>query len=198
MKREKRYKYKLKTIIADDDAFIVRTLREYLEEAGYEVEDTASNGIELINKCRTLKPDLVFVDIMMPQMDGIEAAKVITGERLAKCVIVLTSFDDSESAAKAAEAGASGYMTKPVNRDILVPTIESAMKSSSQFFELNKKIANADKRLETFEVIEKAKLMIMERYAVDEETAYENIRETSRKSNISMAEVAEIIISRNR
>jgi response regulator NasT len=191
-------KRKLRTIIADDDAFIVRDLKKYLEEAGYSVEDTAPNGVELVKKCREIKPDIVFVDIMMPQMDGIQAAKKITSERLAKCVIVLTSFDDSESAAKAAEAGASGYMTKPVNRDILVPTIESAMKSSSEFFEINRKIANADKRLETFEIVEKAKLLIMERYSVDEETAYENIRETSRKSNISMAEVAEIIISRGR
>ena len=192
----KNSKSTLKTVIADDDRFLLRDLKDCLIEAGYEVEGEAHNGLEMVKLCSELKPDIAIVDIKMPLMDGMTATGKIVSGGLAKCVIVLTSFDDSETVDRAIEAGASGYMTKPLDKNLLVPTIESAMKSSAEFFEMRKKIANVNKRVENREIIEKAKLMLMNRYSVSETQAYDNMREISRKHKMSMAEVAEIIISR--
>ena len=183
-------------VICDDDHFIVSSLRALLEDAGYSVIGDASNGLDLVRLCKDEKPDIVIVDIEMPIMDGIRAARELTEGNLTKCVIVLTSFDDAEYIQGAIDAGASGYLTKPVSADVLSPTIESCLRKSRELYEVNRKVANISKRIETRGIIEKAQLLLMERHDLNEADAYGYIRSLSKERNTSMAEIAEMVIAK--
>ena len=119
----KKTKDGLKVIICDDDRFIVSTIKSQLTGSGYEVVGEASNGLDLIRLCEKEKPDIVVVDIEMPVMSGIEATKELTSRDLAKCVVLLTSFDDASYIQGAIDAGASGYLTKPIRSEVLIPTL---------------------------------------------------------------------------
>lgn len=183
-------------IICDDDRFIIDSLRGLLDGTGYRVIGDASNGLDLVRLCEETRPDIVIVDIEMPVMDGIEATRNLTENGLAKCVIVLTSFDDAEYIQGAIDTGASGYLTKPVSPDVLVPTIESCFRKSRDLYEMNKKVNNINKRIETRGIIEKAQLLLMERHDLSEADAYGYIRSLSKERNASMAEIAEIVIAK--
>jgi len=114
-------------VICDDDRFVVESISNQLATAGYAVAGTASNGLDLIRVCEECRPDIVIADIEMPLMSGIDAARELTGRNLAKCVIMLTSFDDSNYIQGAIESGAAGYMTKPVDPGVLIPTMERSL-----------------------------------------------------------------------
>jgi len=186
----------LTVVICDDDRFIVSSIREELDGSGYNVIGDAANGLELIRLCEKEKPDLVIVDIEMPVMGGIDAAKELTERNLTKCVIFLTSFDDAKYVQGAIETGASGYLTKPINPDILIPTIESCIQKSAEFYEMNKKVANINKRIETRGIIEKAQLLLMENHNMSESDAYGYIKNLSKERSTSMADIAEIIVAK--
>lgn len=187
----------LTIIICDDDRFIVNSIRDQLEGSGYRIIGEASNGLYLIRLCEEEKPDIVVVDIEMPVMSGIEATRELTERNLTKCVILLTSFDDAEYIQGAINAGASGYLTKPIESDVLIPTIESCFRKSEELYEINKKVANINKRIETREIIEKAQLILMEKHNMSEADAYGYIKGLSKERNTSMAEIAEIVIAKS-
>ena len=184
----KKTKDGLRVIICDDDRFIVSTIRGQLEGSGYKVVGEASNGLDLIRLCEKEKPDIVVVDIEMPVMSGIEATKELTA--------LLTSFDDATYIQGAIDAGASGYLTKPIRSEVLVPTLESCLMKSEELYEINRKMANISKRIETREIIEKAQLLLMEEHNMSEADAYGYIRRLSKERNTSMADIAEIVIAR--
>ena len=112
-------------------------------------------------------------------------------------MILLTSFDDAEYIQGAIDAGASGYLTKPIESDVLIPTIESCFRKSEELYEINKKVANINKRIETREIIEKAQLILMEKHNMSEADAYGYIKGLSKERNTSMAEIAEIVIAKS-
>lgn len=192
----KKTKDGLTVVICDDDRFIVSSIREELDGSGYNVIGDAANGLELIRLCEQKKPDIVIVDIEMPVMGGIDAARELTGRSLTKCVIFLTSFDDEKYVQGAIETGASGYLTKPIAPDVLVPTIESCLRKSEELYEMNKKVANINKRIETRGIIEKAQLLLMENHGMSESDAYGYIKNLSKERNTSMADIAEIIAAK--
>ena len=183
-------------VIADDDRFIVDSLESYLKGTEYVVAGTCANGLDLVKMCEEKKPDIVIADIEMPVMDGIEATKKLVEENLAKCVIVLTSFDDEKYVHGAIDSGAAGYLTKPLSKDVLVPTIAAAFRQSVELYDASKKVSNINKRLETREIIEKAKLTLMEKESLSEEDAYRMIKEMSKERKRSMAEISEIILAK--
>ena len=186
----------LSVVICDDDRFIVESIENQLTDAGYSVLGTASNGLDLIKVCEQSRPDIVIADIEMPLMSGIDAAAELTGRNLAKCVIMLTSFDDDNYIQGAIASGASGYLTKPVDPSVLVPTIERCFEKSEQLYEVNKKVANINKRIETRGTIEKAQLLLMENHKMSESEAYGYIKNLSKERSTSMAKIAEIVIAR--
>ena len=186
----------LSVIICDDDRFIVSSLKEQLEGSEYQVIGEAANGLDLVRLCEKEKPDIVIVDIEMPVMNGIDATRELVEKNLAKCVILLTSFDDEKYIEGAIETGASGYITKPVEQDVLIPTIESCFRKSEELYEVRKKVQNINKRIETRGIIEKAQLILMENHGMSESDAYGYIRNLSKERNTSMADVAEIIIAK--
>ena len=186
----------LTIIICDDDRFIVSSIRKQLEESAYDVIGDAANGLDLIRLCEKEKPDIVIVDSEMPVMSGIEATKELLGRNLAKCVVMLTSYDDEKYVQGAIDAGASGYLTKPIEQGVLIPTLERCLEKSEELYEINKKVANINKRIETRGIIEKAQLILMENHNMSEADAYSYIRSLSRERNTSMADIAEIVIAK--
>lgn len=186
----------LTIIICDDDRFIVSSIRKQLEESAYDVIGDAANGLDLIRLCEKEKPDIVIVDIEMPVMSGIEATKELLGRNLAKCVVMLTSYADEKYVQGAIDAGASGYLTKPIEQGVLIPTLERCLEKSEELYEISKKVANINKRIETRGIIEKAQLILMENHNMSEADAYSYIRSLSKERNTSMADIAEIVIAK--
>lgn len=185
-----------KVIIADDDAQIRKVLKQALLHSEYQIVAEATNGLDLLEKCTALIPDVAIVDIQMPTMDGISATKMIIEESKAKCVIILTSFDEQEYVSRAINAGVSGYLTKPLDLDMLIPTIESALFRSKQLYEKHKELNKTVKRKQSLKYIDKAKLCLMESRDVSEETAYMMMKEISKKNQLRLESVARIIIAK--
>ena len=115
-----------RVIIADDESLIRMDLREMLTNLGYLVVGEVGDGRSAVNLARELRPDIVVMDIKMPDMDGIEAAKILTEEQIAP-VILLTAFSQQDLVERAKEAGVVGYLVKPFKEPDLTPAIEVAL-----------------------------------------------------------------------
>ena len=116
-----------RVVVVDDEVLIRMYIREILENNGYEVVGEAEDGLDAINVCREKRPDFVIMDINMPVLSGLEAAKVIKEEELAGFIIVLTAYRDKEIAKRAVDIDVMGYIVKPVDEDTLLPTIGIAL-----------------------------------------------------------------------
>jgi AmiR/NasT family two-component response regulator len=180
-------------LIADDESLIRLDLREMLTHLGYEVVAEAGDGRQAIDLARKLRPDLVVMDIRMPEVDGIEAAGTLTAERIAP-VVLLTAFSDSQLVEQARDAGVVGYVVKPFREAELMPVIELSFARFEEFRSLEKEIGNLNDALESRKVVERAKGVLMESYGLRESEAFHRIRKASMDSRKSMKEVAEAIL----
>ncbi len=180
-------------LIADDESIIRMDLREMLNGLGYQVIGEAGDGKQAINMARELKPDLVMMDIKMPEMDGIAAAKILTEERIAP-VILLTAYSQQELVAGAQEAGVVNYIVKPFRQDVLMPAIEVALRRFKEFRELEKEMGDLKETLEARKVIERAKGVLMDQYNMKEADAFRRIQKLSMDTRKSMREIAEAIL----
>jgi response regulator NasT len=185
--------HKLRIVIADDEPIIVLDLRQMLEELGMSVVGEASDGAQAVEKVRTLKPDLAILDVKMPTMDGIEAARILHEERLAP-VILLTAYSDSELIQRAKQAGVYGYLVKPFKQADLTPAIEVALARYQEARELEQQVDDLKETLETRKIIERAKGILMDTYGLREQEAYRRIQVQSMNTRKSMREIAEAII----
>jgi len=183
-------------LIADDDKYVRETLNKILSQNGYKIIYEATNGSEALSQCENLRPDIALLDIKMPVMSGIEAAKVIFEEKLCSCIIMLTAFNDIESIALASQSGASGYITKPLSEENLIPNMEVCFKKSLDALAISGSIVDIQKRSKSHEAVSKAKLLIMENKKCSEQEAFNLIRELSRRKNASMEAIALGIIER--
>ena len=118
-----------KIVIADDEVLSTMDLKEMLEEAGHEVVGVGTNGVEALNLVKKLKPDVAILDVKMPELDGLQAAKIIAHNHWAP-VVLLTAFGDEEIIKKAGESMVFGYVMKPVEERNLFPALTIAV---SQF-----------------------------------------------------------------
>jgi len=185
--------HKLRIVIADDEPIILLDLRQMLEELGMSVVGEASDGAQAVEKVRTLKPDLAILDVKMPEMDGIEAARILHEERLAP-VILLTAYSDAELIQRAKQAGVYGYIVKPFKQADLTPAIEVALARYQEARELEQQVDDLKETLETRKVIERAKGILMDTYGLREQEAYRRIQVQSMNTRKSMREIAEAII----
>ena len=183
-------------LIADDDKNIRIYLSNVLSENGYRVICEATNGAEALSQCRKFRPNLAVIDIKMPIMSGIEAAKNIVSEKLCPCVVILTAFNDHESITKSSEVGVFGYITKPIEKEHMLPNLEICLKKSAESASILEDITELKKRSRSHEVVSKAKLLIMESKKCSEQEAFGFIRELSRRKNASMETVALGIIEK--
>ncbi|MEZ5137115.1 MAG: response regulator [Acidimicrobiales bacterium] len=118
-----------RVVIAEDEAIIRLDLRETLEEEGYEVVGETGRGDEAVRLVRELEPDVAILDIKMPGLDGLSAAREINAERLA-AILILTAFSQRELVEQARDAGVQAYLVKPFQRTELVPALELAIAAS--------------------------------------------------------------------
>ncbi len=183
----------LRIVIADDEPITRIDLKETLEEKGYEVVGEASDGFDAVELCKKHIPDVVLLDIKMPHLDGLSAARIITEEMLCSTVIILTAYSDRTFIDNAKEISVSGYMVKPIDEKHIVPSIELAVERSREMQKLKFDIARIEKRLQDRTIIERAKGKIMHRDNMTEQEAYDYIRSLSQKKNMSMRRVAEIM-----
>jgi AmiR/NasT family two-component response regulator len=183
----------LRVVIADDESIIRMDLQEMLTGLGYSVVGEAGDGQSAINVARELRPDLVIMDIKMPEVDGIQAARILTEERIAP-VLLLTAFSQGELIQQAKQAGVVGYLVKPFRENDLVPAIEIAMARFSEFRQLEKEAGDLRDTLETRKLVERAKGVLMESGGLKEADAFRKIQRLSMNTRKSMREVAEAIL----
>jgi response regulator NasT len=183
-------------IIAEDDTLIRMDLKEELQRQGYLVIGDVGDGESAVNLTRELRPDLVVMDIRMPQMDGIAAAEALTREELAP-VVLLTAFSDQELIERAQEAGVVHYVTKPWKQSDLKPAIEIALNRFQEYRSLQGKVKDLEDRLATRKVVERAKGLLMQKQGLTEQEAFRRIQKLSMNNRKSMREVAEAILLTN-
>ncbi len=184
-------------VIADDESIIRMDLREMLSGMGYQVVGEAGDGREAVNLARELKPDLVIMDIKMPEMDGITdgitAARILTEEKLAP-VLLLTAYSQRELIQDARDAGVINYIVKPFRQDELMPAIEVALSRFREFRDLEREMGDLKETLEARKVIERAKGVLMDQYSMKEADAFRRIQKLSMDTRKSMREIAEAIL----
>jgi AmiR/NasT family two-component response regulator len=182
-----------RVIIADDESLIRMDLREMLQNLGYLVVGEVGDGRSAVNLARELRPDVVIMDIKMPDMDGIDAAKVLTEEHIAP-VILLTAYNQRDLVERAKEAGVVGYMVKPFRESDLVPAIEVALARFKEFEALHKEVNDLQVALETRKLVDRAKGILMDTQNLTEAEAFRKIQKMSMNTRKPMKEVAEAII----
>ncbi len=185
-----------RVIIADDESLVRVDLREALTELGYLVVGEVGDGQSAVNMARELDPDVMVMDIKMPGLDGIEAARVLTQEKIAP-VVLLTAYSQRELIDRAKEAGVVGYLVKPFRETDLTPAIELAMARFSEFRALEEEVDNLAEALETRKKVERAKGILMDQHGLTETEAFRKIQKMSMNTRRPMKEVAEAIILAN-
>ena len=180
-------------IIADDESVIRMDLREMLTNLGYLVIGEVGDGRSAVNLARELRPDVVIMDIKMPDMDGIDAAKVLTEERISP-VLLLTAYSQKELIERAKDAGVVGYIVKPFRESDLAPAIEVAVTRFAEFRALEKEVGDLKLALETRKSVDRAKGILMDTQRLTEAEAFRKIQKMSMNTRKPMKEVAEAII----
>jgi len=181
-------------VIAEDEAIIRLDLKEMLQEEGYEVVGEAGDGETAVKLAEELKPDLVVLDIFMPVMDGLTAARLIDEKELA-AVLILTAFSERDLVGEATRTGAMAYLVKPFDRDSLIPAIEVAMARWAEAQSLAEESKDLSERLETRKAVERAKGKLMDDHGLSEHAAFRMIQKQAMQEGLSMREVAMRILN---
>lgn len=184
----------LKILIADDEALLRLDLREMLEEAGHTVIGEAENGKVAIDITKQKKPDLVIMDVKMPEMDGLEAARIIGDEKLAP-VLLLTAYSQREIVQQATDSGVFAYLVKPIREEELFPAIEIAIHRFAAFQRLNSELDKAKDDLETRKLLDRAKGILMDQYKFSEKDAFRAMQKLSMDRRLSLKAVARAVIA---
>jgi response regulator NasT len=182
-----------RVIIADDESLIRMDLREMLTNLGYLVVGEAGDGRSAVNLARELRPDIVVMDIKMPDMDGSEAAEVLTAERIAP-VLLLSAYSQQELVQRARQAGVAGYLVKPFRESDLAPAIEVVLARFSEFRAMEREVNSLQDALETRKLVERAKGILMDTQGLNESEAFRRIQKMSMNNRKPMRAVAEAII----
>jgi len=180
-------------VIADDEPLIRIDLRETLEGLGYEVVGEAADGKHAVEIARTLRPDIVIMDIKMPEMSGIAALRVLTDENIAP-VLLLTAYSEGSLIQEARDAGAVAFLVKPYRPSDLQPAIEVALARFSELRTLRTELQDVREALAVRKVVERAKGLLMETHGLKETDAFRRIQKASMDNRKSMKEIAEAIL----
>jgi len=183
----------LRIVIADDEPIIRLDLRKTLENMGHQVIGQAGDGARAVDLARELKPDIVILDIKMPELDGIDAAKVVTTEGIAP-VLLLTAYSQKDLVDRAKDAGVFAYLVKPFKEADLLPAMEIAISRYEEFVELENEVSDLENKLETRKAVDRAKGILMDQYGLKEQEAFRRIQVQSMNTRKSMREIADAII----
>ena len=183
----------VRVVIAEDEAVIRLDLKEILEEEGYEVVGETGRGDEAVELVRQMSPDLAILDIRMPGMDGLAAAREIAGERRA-AVLILTAFSQRNLIEEARDAGALAYLVKPFQTSELIPAIEVALGRFHELQALESENRNLEDQLETRRLVDRAKGILMDVHGMREAEAFRFVQQTAMRERQTMKQVARRII----
>jgi two-component system, response regulator PdtaR len=182
-----------RVVIAEDEAIIRLDLKETLQEEGYEVVGETGRGDEAVQLVRDHEPDLAILDIKMPGMDGLAAAREIAGERRA-AVLILTAFSQRDLIEQARDAGALAYLVKPFERSELVPAVEVALGRFKEIRALHDQTASLEEQLETRKIVDRAKGKLMDEFGMNENTAFAFIQRRAMSERVTMRDISQRII----
>ena len=183
-----------RVLVAEDESLIRMDLIEMLREEGYDVVGEAADGAAAVEQAEELKPDLVVMDVKMPVLDGISAAKKIVEKRIAP-VLILTAFSQRDLVERARAAGAMAYLVKPFNKSDLVPAIEMALSRHEEITQLEQEVADLTERLESRKLVDRAKGMLQTKFGLSEPDAFRWIQKAAMDKRTTMREVAQVIIA---
>jgi AmiR/NasT family two-component response regulator len=183
----------MRVVIAEDEALIRMDLREMLEEDGHEVVGEARDGEEAVAQARALDPDVVFMDINMPRMNGLEAASTICRESIA-AVVMVTAFSQATQVEQAARAGAMGYVVKPFSKNDIIPAMQVAVARYAEVGMLAREVSDLHDRLETRKALDRAKGILMAG-GISEADAFRRVQKLAMDKRKTLREVAEAIIT---
>jgi len=181
-------------LIAEDETIIRLDLRELLERAGLEVCAEARDGVEAVELARAERPDVAVLDVKMPRLDGIEAARRILDERPIP-IVMLTAYGQDELVSRAVEAGVFGYLVKPFREGDLLPAIRTARARYDELVALREEADSLAEALAARKAIERAKGLLMAKENLSEEDAFARLRKASQVSGKPLRVVAEAVVA---
>jgi response regulator NasT len=183
----------LRILIAEDETIIRLDLRELLEAAGFVVCAEARDGVEAVDLAMTAEPDLAVLDVKMPRLDGIEAARRILAERPIP-IVMLTAYGQDELVSRAVEAGVFGYLVKPFRESDLLPAIRTARARHDELSALREEAESLSEALAARKSIERAKGLLMAKEGLTEEEAFARLRKASQVSGRPLRVIAEAVV----
>jgi response regulator NasT len=184
----------MRILVAEDETIIRLDLRELLERAGFEVCAEARDGVEAVELAQSEQPDLAIMDVKMPRLDGIEAARRILDERPIP-IVMLTAYGQRDLVARAVEAGVFGYLVKPFREQDLLPASETARARHEELSALREEADSLAEALAARKAIERAKGLLMEREGLSEADAFARLRKASQVSGRPLRVIAEAVVS---
>lgn len=188
------YPSAVRILIAEDETIIRLDLRALLERAGFEICAEAKDGEEAVALARSERPDLALLDVKMPRLDGIEAARRMLEERPLPIVMV-TAYGEQELVARAVEAGVFGYLVKPFRETDLLPAIATARARHEELAAVRAEVSSLSDALAARKVIERAKGLLAEREGLTEAEAFARLRKASQISGKQLRVVAEALVA---
>jgi response regulator NasT len=182
-----------RVVLAEDEAIIRLDLKETLEDEGYDVVGETGRGDEAVQLVKELGPDLAILDIKMPGLDGLTAAREITSERRA-AVLILTAFSQRNLVEQARDAGALAYLVKPFQRSELIPAVEVALGRFKEMKALEAEVRGLEEQLETRRLVDRAKGILMDGHGLAEAAAFSFIQRNAMRQRVTMRVVASQVI----
>ena len=182
-----------RVVVAEDESLIRMDIVEILRDNGFDVVGEAGDGETAVALATELKPDLVVMDVKMPQLDGISAAEKLARNHIAP-VVLLTAFSQKELVERASEAGALAYVVKPFTPNDLLPAIEIALSRYAQIVALEAEVADMVERFETRKLVDRAKGLLNEKMGLSEPDAFRWIQKASMDRRLTMHDVAQAVI----
>lgn len=187
-----------RVVIADDEPTIRMYIKEILQMNNYDVVGDAADGFDAVEICRREKPDFAILDIRMPLLDGLEAAKIIKSESLCGFVLLLTAFSDKSIADQAKDADVMGYLVKPIDENSLIPAVEIAINKYKEIKKLKQEWGKAQDALQSRKLVDRAKGVLIDKRGMNEESAYQYLRKVAMDKGCTISQIAKIIIQTNR
>jgi response regulator NasT len=184
----------MRILVAEDETIIRLDLRDLLERAGFEVCAEARDGEEAVRLARSKQPDLAIMDVKMPKLDGIDAARKILDERPIP-IVMLTAYGQQELVARAIEAGVFGYLVKPFREQDLLPAIQTARARYEELAALREETESLGEALAARKAIERAKGLLMQKEGLSEQDAFARLRKASQASGRPLKVIAEAVVA---
>lgn len=184
----------MRIIVASNEVDRRDEIKKILNEVGYKVVAEALDGFDAIKVCRQHNPDVILMETNLPLLDGISAAQIINNEDISGSIVFLVSKINKDTINKIKIVGARGCVSNPINKDLLISTLEIAAYTGKEYRKIKKEKESIEQRFEDRKAIDKAKGILMVNENLTEDEAYARIRKYSMEKRVTMREISEFII----